>query len=61
MENETAVFLNYSELTQLNRIFNIISEDTLRANLFTTADIDDMYSVLEKVREAKEELELEGA
>lgn len=59
--DETPVFLTLSELTQLNRIFNIIGEENLRANYFTQADIDDVYSVLEKVRTAKEELELESA
>jgi len=59
--DETPVFLTLSELTQLNRIFNIIGEENLRANYFTRADIEDVYSVLGKVRTAKEELELESA
>ena len=56
-ENEFEVFLTASELTNLNRIFNIISEEALKANYFTKADIKDVYSVLEKVRIAKDEAE----
>ncbi|HAU91683.1 MAG TPA: hypothetical protein DCW59_04935 [Alteromonas sp.] len=61
MEQEEAVFFTHAELTQLNRIFNIIGEETLRANYFTKSDIEDVYSVLEKVRTAKEDLELARA
>lgn len=61
MEQEEAVFFTHVELTQLNRIFNIIGEEALRANYFTKSDIEDVYSVLEKVRTAKEDLELARA
>lgn len=61
MEQEEAVFFTHAELTQLNRIFNIIGEEALRANYFTKSDIEDVYSVLEKVRTAKEDLELARA
>tara|TARA_Y100001968_G_scaffold102797_1_gene92762 strand:- start:6829 stop:7020 length:192 start_codon:yes stop_codon:yes gene_type:complete len=61
MEQEEAVFFTHAELTQLNRIFNIIGEEALRANYFTKSDIEDVYSVLEKVRTAKEYLELARA
>jgi hypothetical protein len=60
VDNETPVFFTHAELTQLNRIFNIIGEEALRANYFTKSDIEDVYSVLEKVRTAKEQLELEN-
>ena len=56
-EKEFEVFLTASELTNLNRIFNIIGEESLKANYFTKADIADVYSVLEKVRIAKDEAE----
>ena len=61
MEQEEAVFFTHAELTQLNRLFNIIGEEALRANYFTKSDIEDVYSVLEKVRTAKEGLELARA
>lgn len=49
---EQEISLNVEELTVLNRLFNILGEENLRANFFTRADIDNTYSVLEKVREA---------
>lgn len=61
IENEFEVFFTASELTNLNRIFNIIGEEALKANYFTRADIADVYSVLEKVRIAKDEAECSEA
>tara|TARA_B100001063_G_scaffold244727_1_gene278325 strand:+ start:5903 stop:6094 length:192 start_codon:yes stop_codon:yes gene_type:complete len=55
MPEEFPIFLTHSELTNLNRIFNIIGEEALKANYFTKADIADVYSVLEKVRITKDE------
>ena len=55
MPEEFPIFLTHSELTNLNRIFNIIGEEALKANYFTKADIADVYSVLEKVRLTKDE------
>jgi len=60
-EKEFEVFLTASELTNLNRIFNIIGEEALKANYFTKADIADVYSILEKVRTAIFEAELDEA
>lgn len=59
-EKEFEVFLTASELTNLNRIFNIVGEEALKANYFTKADIADVYSVLEKVRITMDEAEIEG-
>lgn len=50
-EEEIPVFFTLGELTQLNRLFDVIGEETLRANYFTKADIESVYSVLGKVRE----------
>lgn len=59
MPEEFPIFLTHSELTNLNRIFNIIGEEALKANYFTKADIADVYSVLEKVRITKDEAEVD--
>lgn len=58
MNEEIMVPFTHAELTQMNRIFNIIGEEALRANFFTKADIEHVYSVIGKVREGIEELEL---
>ena len=58
---EYGVFLTQSELNNLNRLFNIIGEEALKANYFTKNDIADVYSVIGKVRRALEEAELDGA
>jgi len=44
------IFLTHGELANLNRIFDILGEEHLKANWFTRGDIEDIYSVLEKVR-----------
>lgn len=60
IETEFEVFFTHSEMANLNRIFDIIGEEALRANYFTKADIEDIYSVLAKVRIAKDEAELDS-
>ena len=49
------------ELKNLNRMFNIIGEEALKANYFTKSDIEDVYSILGKVRTAIFEAELDEA
>ena len=58
---EFPVHLTETELKNLNRIFNIIGEEALKANYFTKSDIEDVYSTLEKVRTAMFEAELDEA
>lgn len=58
IEKEEAVFLTHSELTNLNRLFGILGEQQLKANWFTKADIESVYSVLEKTRIALDEISL---
>ena len=52
------IFLTHGELANLNRIFDILGEEALKANWFTQNDIEDVYSVLEKVRTGLEEMQL---
>jgi hypothetical protein len=49
------------ELKNLNRMFNIIGEEALKANYFTKSDIEDVYSILGKVRTAIFEAEIDEA
>ena len=58
---EFPVHLTEMELKNLNRMFNIIGEEALKANYFTKSDIEDVYSILEKVRTAIFEAELDEA
>lgn len=58
---EFPVHLTETELKNLNRMFNIIGEEALKANYFTKSDIEDVYSILEKVRTAMFEAELDEA
>ena len=58
---EFPVHLTDTELKNLNRMFNIIGEEALKANYFTKSDIEDVYSILEKVRTAMFEAELDEA
>ncbi|AZU97321.1 hypothetical protein [Alteromonas phage P24] len=58
---EFPVHLTETELKNLNRMFNIIGEEALKANYFTKSDIEDVYSILEKVRTAIFEAELDEA
>ncbi|MEM7421188.1 MAG: hypothetical protein AAF364_15880 [Pseudomonadota bacterium] len=58
---EFPLHLTEMELKNLNRMFNIIGEEALKANYFTKSDIDDVYSILEKVRTAIFEAELDEA
>lgn len=51
--------LTKSELINLNRLFNIVGEEALKANWFTKSDIEDIYSVIGEVRTAIEEMELD--
>jgi len=57
--SETAVFFTLDELKNLNRTFNILSEEALKAHYFTKADIESIYNVIGKVREGIEEIELD--
>lgn len=58
---ESPLHLTEMELKNLNRMFNIIGEEALKANYFTKSDIEDVYSILEKVRTAIFEAELDEA
>ena len=58
---EFPLHLTEMELKNLNRMFNIIGEEALKANYFTKSDIEDVYSILEKVRTAIFEAELDEA
>ena len=58
IEKEEAVFLTQNELTNLNRLFNIVGEEALKANWFTRSDIEDIYNVMEKVRTGLHEIQL---
>ncbi|MFU1599188.1 hypothetical protein ACM257_17555 [Alteromonas macleodii] len=58
---ELPLHLTEMELKNLNRMFNIIGEEALKANYFTKSDIEDVYSILEKVRTAIFEAELDEA
>ena len=58
---EFPLHLTEMELKNLNRMFNIIGEEALKANYFTKSDIEDVYSILEKVRTAMFEAELDEA
>ncbi len=58
---EFPVHLTETELKNLNRMFNIIGEEALKANYFTKIDIEDVYSILEKVRTAMFEAKLDEA
>ena len=58
IEKEEAVFLTQNELTNLNRLFNIVGEEALKANWFTRSDIEDIYNVMEKVRTGLYEIQL---
>jgi len=57
--SETAVFFTLEELKNLNRTFNILSEEVLKANYFTKGDIESIFNVIGKVREGIEEIELD--
>lgn len=56
---EFPVHLTETELKNLNRIFNIIGEEALKANYFTKSDIEDVYSILGKVRTTMFEEEID--
>ena len=58
---EFPVHLTETELKNLNRMFNIIGEEQLKANYFTKSDIEDVYSILEKVRTTMFESEIDEA
>ena len=58
---EFPLHLTEMELKNLNRMFNIIGEEALKANYFTKSDIEDVYSILEKVRTAIFEAEIDEA
>ena len=58
---EFPLHLTEMELKNLNRMFNIIGEEALKANYFTKSDIEDAYSILEKVRTAIFEEEIDEA
>ena len=58
---EFPLHLTEMELKNLNRMFNIFGEEALKANYFTKSDIEDVYSILEKVRTAIFEAELDEA
>ena len=58
---EFPLHLTEMELKNLNRMFNIIGEEALKANYFTRSDIEDVYSILEKVRTAIFEAEIDEA
>lgn len=60
MTNEHGVFLTPSELINLSRIFNIVGEEALKANYFTKADIENVYSVVGKVKVAIDEAQMDG-
>tara|TARA_Y100000052_G_C2935881_1_gene77366 strand:+ start:345 stop:551 length:207 start_codon:yes stop_codon:yes gene_type:complete len=61
IEDEQMVSFTGEELTVLNRIFKFVGEEHLRANYFTKADIEAVYSVLGKVRTGLEEWQLDHA
>ena len=58
---EFPLHLTEMELKNLNRMFNIIGEEALKANYFTKSDIEDVYSILGKVRTAIFEAEIDEA
>ena len=58
---EFPLHLTEMELKNLNRMFNIIGEEALKANYFTKSDIEDVYSILEKVRTTMFEAEIDEA
>lgn len=60
IEKEEGIYLTQGELKNLNRLFNIIGVEALKANYFTKSDIDDIYSVMEKVRIGLDEITLHG-
>jgi len=43
---EQPIHLTLNELQNLNRIFDILGEEALKANFFTKQDIEDIYSVM---------------
>lgn len=59
-EQEHELFLTANELRNLKRVFGFIGEENLKANNFIASDIEDIYSVCEKLVITMDEAEIEG-
>lgn len=59
-EEEYELFLTANELKNLKRVFGFIGEEHLKANNFIASDIEDIYSVYEKLVITMDEAEIEG-